>query len=188
MEEMHMSDDNEKNQDLEQRKIDLEYDRLKQEERIEQAKLEVERSKARWTALSIFIPLITIAVTLVFSHFADLNKAQADLALESRKAKADFLLKSAEIIMSKQIGDPAEAQMKAKVLSKIFPDELPHDLATRFNPSEYDYPVWSDSNAENIFLQMIAQQTNKREFIQIWRALFPNDKEWLDHVEGVVSK
>ena len=182
-----MEDDKEQNQDLEQRKIDLEYDRLKQEERIEQAKLAVERSKARWTALSIFIPLIAIAVTLLFNHFSELNKARADLALETKKARADFLLKSAEIIMSKQIGDPSEAQMKARVLSEMFRNELPDDLATRFDPSKYDYPVWSDSNAKNIFLQVIAQKTDKREFIQIWRALFPNDKEWLDDVEGVIA-
>ncbi len=171
-----MADDKEQNQDLEQRKIDLEYDRLVQEERIEQAKLEVERSKARWTALSIFIPLITIAVTLVFNHFSEVNKA-----------KADFLLKSAEIIMSKQTGDPYETQMKARVLAEMFSKELPRDLATTFDPSKYDYPVWSDSNAKNIFLQVIAQKTDKREFIQIWRALFPKDKEWLDNVEGVIA-
>src|SRR5438132_9312056 len=112
-----MADDKEQNQHLEQRKIDLEYDRLKQEERIEQAKLAVERSKARWTAFSIVIPLIAIAVTLLVNHVSELNKAKADLALETKKANADFLLKSAEIIMSKQIGDPSEAQMKAKVLS-----------------------------------------------------------------------
>jgi hypothetical protein len=188
MEETHMSDDQEKNKDLEQRKIDLEYDKLKQEEKIEQAKFEVERSKARWTALSIFIPLIAIAITLVFNHLSALDKAKADLALETKKVKADFLLKSAEIIMSKQIGDPYEAQMKAKVLSQMFPDALPADLATRFDPSGYDYPVWSESNAENIFLRMIAQKTNKREFIQIWKALFPNDEPWLHRVEGVVSK
>src|SRR5260370_10410049 len=171
-----MADDNEKNQDLEQRKIELEYDRLKQEERIEQAKVEVERSKGRWTELSIFIRLITIAITLVFSHVSELNKA-----------RADFLLKSAEIIMSRQIGDPYETQMKAKVLSEMFPNELPRGLATTFDPSKYEYPVWSDSNAQNIFLQLIAQKTNKREFIQIWRALFPKDKEWLDNVEAVMS-
>jgi hypothetical protein len=90
--------------------------------------------------------------------------------------------------MNKQVGDPYEAQMKARVLSEIFADELPHDLATRFDPSKYDYPVWSDSSAQNMFLKIIAQKTNTREFIQIWRALFPNDKEWLDHVEGVIPK
>jgi len=89
--------------------------------------------------------------------------------------------------MSKQIGDPYEAQMKATVLSEMFRNELPDDLATRFDPSKYDYPVWSDSNAKNIFLQVIAQKTDKREFIQIWRALFPNDKEWLSDVEEVIS-
>jgi len=172
-----MDENSQRNQDLEQRKIDLEYDRLKQEERIEQAKLEVERSKGRWTALSIFIPLIAIAGTLVFNHFA-----------ESRKARADFLLKSAEIVMSKQIGDPYEAQMKAKLLSEMFPEELPADLAARFDPSKYDYPVWSDSNAKNVFLKMVAQKTDKREFIHIWRALFPLDKEWLDDAEGVLAK
>src|SRR5882757_7317597 len=125
-----MADDKEQNQDLERRKIDLEHDRLKQEERIEQAKLAVERSKARWTALSIFIPLIAIAVTLLFNHFSELNKT-----------KAEFRLKSVEIIMSKQTGDPYETQMKARVLSEMFPNELPHGLATTFDPSKYEYPV-----------------------------------------------
>jgi len=80
-----MADDKEHNEGLEQCKIDLDYARLKQEERIEQAKLAVEKSKARWTALSIFIPLIAIAVTLVFNHFSELSKAKADLALETKR-------------------------------------------------------------------------------------------------------
>ena len=182
-----MADDNERNPDLEQRKIDLEYERLKQEYAIEQAKLEVEKSKSRMTALSICVPLIAIAVTLWFNHLSELNKAKADFDLETKKARADFLLKSAEIIMSKQIGAPSEAQMKAKILSAMFPYDLTYDLVTSFDLTKYDYPVWSDSNAQDKFVEVIAQKTDKRELIHIWRALFPKDKQWLDDVEGVIA-
>jgi hypothetical protein len=184
-----MSSDNNENLELEQKKIELEERKIKfeedklrldksieqanleQEKEIEQAKLKVEKSKARWTALSIFIPLITIAGTFVISQIAEANKA-----------KADFKIKAAEIVMNRQMAVPFEVKLKAQVLSEMFPDVLPPGFAAGFKPDNYNYPVWSDSDARDVFLQIVAQKSNREELIRIWKELFPDDV-WLNDIK-----
>lgn len=78
---------------------------------LEREKIATERVKAWSTALSIFVPLLIAALTVVYN-----------VRLQERRARIDFELKAAEIVMS--ANSPTAAANKAAVLVELFPARL----------------------------------------------------------------
>lgn len=78
-------------------------------------KVRIERFKGWSLAISVFVPLIIAVLTLMYN-----------VQLQEKRAKIDFELKAAEIVMS--ASSPVAAANKAAVLTELFPDRL----STRF--------------------------------------------------------
>lgn len=92
---------------LEKLKLKLEYE-----------KLLVERRKTWVTAISIVIPLILGAVTILYG-----------IRSENQRAVSNFEIKAVEIVMN--AFSPKAATNKAIVLSELFPDRLPKTFRER---------------------------------------------------------
>ena len=79
---------------------------------IELAKLKVEQTKARWTGLSVIVPLLSAIVTVGVGVYTNYQTN-----------KASFQLEVAKSIM--QAPGPEEATNRAKFFAAIFPGRLP---------------------------------------------------------------
>ncbi len=97
----------------------IESEKLSQGRRIESEKLRLERLKICCTIFTIFLPLLIAGVALY-----------RDKTLQAEKAKADFQIKAAEIVMTAD--SPASAENKAKILADMFPDWLPESFRDTF--------------------------------------------------------
>lgn len=80
--------------------------------KLEYQKLVVERRKTWATAISIVIPLILGAGTILYGIWS-----------ENQRAISSFEIKAVEIVMN--ASSPKAATNKAIVLSELFPDRLP---------------------------------------------------------------
>jgi hypothetical protein len=78
---------------------------------LEREKVAVERVKSWTTSVSIFIPLLISALMIAYN-----------LRTLEERAKIDFELKAAEIVMSAE--SPTAAANKATVLVELFPERL----------------------------------------------------------------
>jgi hypothetical protein len=120
----------------------LEYEKLE----LEREKIRLERFKVWWTGISIMVPLLVAGVSISFGIWtqsqqtkfqAELQAQQAKLQLElqDKQARSQFELKAAEIVMNTE--SPLGALTKARALATLFPERLPNNFATTFNPDLY---------------------------------------------------
>jgi len=143
-------------------KLDVEREKLA----LEFKRLAVEKSKARWSAITIFIPLLIGAMTLVFNSWSQLQQA-----------KSDFQLKAVEIVMAMET--PTGTKNKAGALVELFPgrfgDEF-REFVAEFDPGLFG--VRSDSDEKRDLLQLLVQHPDrKEEILWMWMTLFPED-DW----------
>lgn len=89
---------------LEKIKLKMDYDRIR-----------IEKYKTWGTVLSIVIPLLMGAMTILYGVW-----------LENERANTNFEIKAVEIIMN--ASTPLAATNKAIVLSELFPDHLPKNF------------------------------------------------------------
>ena len=93
----------------------IEHQKLK----LEREKVRLERLKARWTAISIIVPLVVASLSISFgiwsqakqARFQSEMQAQANklqLELQAQQAKSQFEMKAAEIVMTMEVVLPAE--------------------------------------------------------------------------------
>ena len=146
--------------------INIEYEKLK----IEQAKLHLEEERLKderkyrvLTILSIFIPLLTIAITIA-SNFWSQNK----------QAEIDFVLRSVEVVINSD--DPAEADNKLKALQYLFPDQLPDDFGSvldNFEPNDFSGGP-SYENKMNFLNLMANSEASKDDVLEMYKKLFPD--------------
>ena len=87
--------------------------------KIEYEKLRIERFKAWGTVLSILVPLGVGVGTLIFS-----------VILQNKRARIDFELKAAEIVMNAD--SPKAATYKSQVLTELFPEYLSRQFYETF--------------------------------------------------------
>lgn len=92
---------------LEKKKLLLDYERIK-----------IDKLKTWLTALSIFVPLLVVSITVI-----------CGVKSENQREKSSFELKAIEIVMN--ASSPEAATNKAIVLSELFPDRLPGDFKTK---------------------------------------------------------
>jgi hypothetical protein len=151
-----------RNDELEFKKLELEKQRIQ----LEQKKLEIERSKARWTSVSILVPLLVIAVTVGLNIWS-----------QNQQARSDFEIKAAEIVLSAD--KPSEASAKAKALQDLFPDRLPENFAESFQTEVYSGP--SAAPRTEILHLIVEHPDYKQEIIDMWRQLFPSHA-WVENL------
>jgi len=117
--------------DIEREKLEIERRKIE----LEQEKIKIERSKARWTAISIIVPLIVAAITVIFGLWNQTKQARIQAEIQAQQARNEFELKAAEMILKTET--PLEAHTKARALAEMFPDRLPRDFASSFDPAVY---------------------------------------------------
>src|SRR6266850_1209425 len=105
---------------LELDKLELEKEKLK----LEESKLEIEWQKAKWTALSITVPLLAAILTVAYGIWSVHEQSQSQ-----------FEIKAAEIVMGSS--GPGESLNKARAFVALFPGKLPRNFATSFDPKEF---------------------------------------------------
>jgi hypothetical protein len=157
---MSTVEENAQKDNLEWKRLELEQQRV----RIEREKLAIEQYKARWTGISIFIPLLVIALTIIFNLW---NQAQ--------QARTDFALKAADIVLG--AGTPSEAAAKAKALQNLFPERLPANFAESFRAKDYSGP--SVATKKELLNLLIGHPDQKQEILRLWGLLFPADT-WIE--------
>ena len=89
------------------KKIELEQQKLE----VERKKLEVEKIKARWTGLSILIPLLIVAITLVANSY-----------FQKEQAEREFKIQAAQTVMDTDRADTVKN--RAEALATLFPEYL----------------------------------------------------------------
>jgi hypothetical protein len=155
--------------DIELKKLELEQQRIE----LERDKLEVEKVKARWTSLSILIPLLIVTITL-----------GTNLYFQNIQARREFEIQAAQIVMN--TANPGTIQSKAQSLAALFPNYLPDDFATSFNPREFSQPGFTEKRE---LLIMVYESSNRaeirQEVIDLWRQFYPGDN-WAQEVFDIV--
>ncbi|HEX6699533.1 MAG TPA: hypothetical protein VF101_02275 [Gaiellaceae bacterium] len=144
---------------------------------LEERRVRVEERKARQsflTRLSIFIPAIAAVAAVAGSVY-----------LQHVKAKDDFELKAAEIVMDAT--GPYEARARAVALREIFPDRLGDHFGGAFDP-EHATNRATFNRDQNVaskkeLLNLIAAHPDERsQLIATWKRLFPDDV-WIRDLE-----
>ena len=156
--------------ELEEKKIALEREKFAAEKKWELDKLEIEKKKARWTGISILIPLLIVAITFV-----------ANSILDYQQAKREFKIQAAKIVMD--TNHPETIRNKSRALAILFPEYLSEDFSTTFNPADVSRPsdearkeisslislVIAVEADENVF------RKKREEIIAFWGKLHPGD-------------
>jgi hypothetical protein len=125
---------------------------------IELLKLKLERSKMKWTAASIFVPLLAALATVAYGFWS--TAKQAELA---------FQLEAAKSVM--QVQSPSDAKARAKMLNAMFPQLLPETFSSSFNAASLPEDYYKFEFAKLVAGRgLTAPQT-----AELWRTLFAND-------------
>ena len=73
---------------------------------LEREKFELEKKKVIWTAISVVVPVIAVAATIMWGIVSAREQAAASFKLEAEQAAASFTLEAAKAVMaSKNYGD-----------------------------------------------------------------------------------
>jgi hypothetical protein len=160
--------------ELERGKLEIERQRLELEKKA--ARRESRRS---WTVpLTVLIPLVTLAITVM-----------VQLASERTQAQRDFELKAAELVLSEK--KPSSTYNKARALKALFPERLPDGFAKNFDPANYAGTASVEQAtiaSKKELITLIADHPDQRRLVvRLWRGVFPED-EWLPGIEAVTGR
>jgi hypothetical protein len=118
------------------------------------------------------IPILSLAGTLWYGIWQ-----------QYRKSQDDFAIKAAEIILNTDNADVTSN--KAKALGKIFPDRLPENFASKFDPSVFSQDEVTPK--KELMALLAAKPEHSKNIVAFWRALFPDD-QWLKSLEDTVHQ
>lgn len=140
----------------------LESDKTKSD--IEREKNDIERRKLKleWFKAWTGVPLLTLAATVFLTVWGQVQKA-----------RDDFALKAAEIVMNAT--GPRAAANKADALKQIFHDRLPPQFAESFDPEKLRWKGTDAMNKAELLRLLAEKSENSGEIISFWKALFPSD-------------
>ena len=139
--------------EFEQEKINIEREKLD---------FEKKKQKLEWWKMGTGVPLIAAFITELLAFLG-----------QFQKARDDFTLEAAEIVMSAQ--SPYGAANKAHALKALFPKKPSDSFSIAFNPeSLYVHVSWKIDRYD--FLHLLADRTNDPAVvIKYAKALFPED-------------
>jgi hypothetical protein len=156
---------------VERKELSLEEQKLE----IERLKLDVERRKAVWGIAAVAVPVLAVSATVMLGVWS-----------QHQRARDDFTLKTAEILLASR--GPDEVRNKARALAALFPSRLPRDFAQSFEPDSYGNAPVSESEARQQLLNLMANHPAEAEkMLAIHKAIFPHDL-WLVDVEDRLSR
>ncbi|MGJ4940610.1 hypothetical protein ACQR1W_08570 [Bradyrhizobium sp. HKCCYLS1011] len=129
---------------------------------LERDKLELERSKAKWNALSVGIPIVGALITFV-----------AAVITLFWQARAQFRMKAAELVLASY--SPWAAQSRARLLSQMFARWLPADFAESFQMELFPGTRLQEMRTE-LFRALRVSGAKEDEVIRHWLAVFPGER------------
>lgn len=141
---------------------------------IEKQKLEVELMKARWTAVSVIIPVLIAAATIAYGMW-----------IQKRTAQDNLVAKAIEIVMKAEDPDPTVVRGKAEQMRQLLPDALPKDFAKTFSYDQNAVP--SPASQIQLLNLIIANPLRRNEIIDMWIKLWPDDSKWALQLRGDLS-
>jgi hypothetical protein len=144
--------------------------------RLEEAKLALEREKAWVTAGALAIPLIAAILAYWSARKNQLDQAKANMKLQESVASDNFVLKACEIAMSGRTS--YDAKGKAVALAALFPGKLPADLGRNFDAKGYE---WGREAPRELFALIAAHAEHRRIIVRAYKALFPHD-DWINRL------
>ena len=139
--------------------LDIKQAKLK----IEREKLTIERSKAKWTAFSVVVPLLAVIATAFYGLWSIQKQAELNFQLEAVKAIVNE-------------SDPDAALGRAKFYSSVFPDKFPAKFFQSVDASKFRTDPAAASKME--FLKLLSGKgLTISQTAELWRILYPGD-EW----------
>jgi hypothetical protein len=143
--------------DYEAEKIGIERDRLE----LEKTKLVSEEKRAKWTTLSVVVPLLAGLATVAFGFWSTKEQARAQLRLEVAKA-----IMSAPTV--------SETLDRAQLLKGLFPTDAGDIVRVEDKPRS---DAWVTPSQRELFRAMAARDMKPRQILDLYIALFPED-DW----------
>jgi hypothetical protein len=141
---------------------------------LEREKLELERNKVKWTALSILGSVAVAGITILGSA-----------SLQNSSANAQLRLKAAELVL--QSDDPEVNKNKAERFKQLFPSIMAPHWAENFDWESY---ATENDDMKTEFAKLLAEHQDakqRKKIIETYRALFKKDhtvQDFLDRLPG----
>ena len=150
--------------------------RLALEERRVAAEASKARLEARWgwiTRLGVAVPLIVLALTLIYNGWQFRQAAEDTYTLEREKAGFDFQTRVVDILLSPDV--PKGAHLKAQMVDELVnPGTFDEKLAPLVEPF--------DAGDKTDFISLIAAHPKEQgTIVALWKQLFPADT-WVDEL------
>lgn len=168
--------------DLERMKYELEKRRVgleAEKNRIEREKMADARYDAVWTKVSIAVPILIGFFTLWW------------------QARTAFRLKAVEVILGSK--STQAGKERARALHRLFPRDITDDFLNVFDTEKFKLPGIAYQEKKLELFKALSGNYDKRreifrtyamlyadealvvtEFLDKWRNLYPEDKEWVD--------
>lgn len=168
---------------LDRDRLEFEKQKFVVETKRENDKLENEKTKAYWSAISTIVPIIAALLTLGYSVYSFRRQSSEAARLQNETAKLQFEIKAAEIAFTGKT--PKAVENRGRVLKKIFGKRLPEDFPAPFDAAELG--GGKETPAEKItFLDLLLKHPGKEQHIfNLWNALFADP--WLERVKPVLT-
>ena len=127
-----------------------------------------EWSKAR---LAVLTATVSAIVSLVVAGLTSIST----LAIQRQQAEAAFQLKAVEIVLSTHSQN--QALHTARALREMFPERLPETFAKPFESNQLSGFGQDIVAAKTELLKVLPgkKPDDKREIIELWKALFSED-------------
>jgi hypothetical protein len=162
---------------------ELEAKKLAIMQEIEQKKSDLERNKAKWTTISVFVTALSILGSVTIAGLT-IVKSQA---LQNQAADTQFSLKAADLVL--QSDDPEVNASKAARFQELFPGRVPHDWAKDFNWKTH--AVENDDMKREVAKVLADHPKQAAQIIATYRALFaddPTEQSFLDRLPQNTNK
>jgi hypothetical protein len=146
----------------------IEGAKLASEQEIERNKLDLEKRKAKWAVISVFVTAFSIlgsvtvaGLTIVESH-----------RLQNQAAETQFALKAADLVL--QSDDPVVNQDKASRFQELVPDRVPAKWGENYNANDH---VSENDEFKREVAKLLTEHPDRfDQIIATYRTLFANDK------------
>jgi hypothetical protein len=149
------------------RDCDLETKQLAFTHEIEQKKLDLEKRKAKWTAISVFVTALSILGSVTVAGFTILESQR----LQNQAAETQFALKAADLVL--QSDDPEVNENKKIRFEQLFPDRVPPMWANNFDWRKY--AVESDEMKREVAKLLTEHPAQAPQIIALYKTLFTDD-------------
>jgi hypothetical protein len=146
---------------------ELEIKKLGFSQHVEEMKLELERHKAKWVVVSVFVTALSILGSVSVAGFTILQSQR----LQSQVVDTQFSLKAADLVL--QSDDPAVNADKAKRFQELFPRRVPTDWSTHFDWKEH--AMENDDMKAQLAKLLAEHPRQSKQIIATYRTLFVDD-------------